>query len=148
MCSISSAWKFCAVRKARYSARVPRAARCATFEIAWTNTNYRMIYANFGHNGMNYSTNTRTSSTFASAQQNQWLTQSILYVADSLQGAPRELLDPNKLSSDGTIALAGWSVSDDGKRMAYSLASAGSDWNEWKVLLLSLPRQDTTPKAG
>ena len=60
--------------------------------------------------------------------------QSVLYVADSLQGQPRELLDPNKLSADGTVALAGWSVSDDGKRLAYSLASAGSDWNEWKVL--------------
>jgi prolyl oligopeptidase len=60
--------------------------------------------------------------------------QSVLYVADSIHSAPRELLDPNKLSADGTIALAGWSVSDDGKRLAYSLASAGSDWNEWKVL--------------
>lgn len=60
--------------------------------------------------------------------------QSVLYVADSLNGAPRELLDPNRLSTDGTIALASWSVSDDGKRVAYSLASAGSDWNEWKVL--------------
>jgi prolyl oligopeptidase len=60
--------------------------------------------------------------------------QSILYVADSMQEPPRELLDPNRLSADGTVALAGWSVSDDGKRLAYSLASAGSDWNEWKVL--------------
>lgn len=60
--------------------------------------------------------------------------QSILYVADSLHGQPRELLDPNKLSNDGTVALAGWSVSDDGKHLAYGLASAGSDWNEWKVL--------------
>jgi prolyl oligopeptidase len=60
--------------------------------------------------------------------------QSILYVADSMQEPPRELLDPNRLSADGTIALASWSVSDDGKRLAYSLASAGSDWNEWKVL--------------
>jgi prolyl oligopeptidase len=60
--------------------------------------------------------------------------QSVLYLADSMQGQPRELLDPNRLSPDGTVALASWSVSDDGKRLAYSLASAGSDWNEWKVL--------------
>jgi prolyl oligopeptidase len=60
--------------------------------------------------------------------------QSILYVADSMEAQPRELLDPNHLSTDGTIALAGWSVSDDGKRVAYSLATAGSDWNEWKVI--------------
>jgi hypothetical protein len=44
--------------------------------------------------------------------------QSVLYVADSIQAQPRELLDPNQLSADGTIALAGWSVSDDGKRLA------------------------------
>lgn len=60
--------------------------------------------------------------------------QSVLYVADSMHGTPRELLDPNTLSPDGTVALAAWSVSHDGKRLAYSLASAGSDWNEWKVL--------------
>lgn len=60
--------------------------------------------------------------------------QSVLYVTDAMNGTPRELLDPNALSPDGTIALAAWSVSHDGKRLAYSLASAGSDWNEWKVL--------------
>ena len=30
------------------------------YPIMWTNRNYKMLYANFGHNGMNYSTNTRT----------------------------------------------------------------------------------------
>ncbi|MEV6808586.1 RICIN domain-containing protein [Streptomyces sp. NPDC051132] len=43
------------------------------YPILWTNTQYRMLYANFGHNAMNYSTNTRTSSTFASATQNRFL---------------------------------------------------------------------------
>lgn len=39
----------------------------------WTNTKYKMLYANFGHNAMNYATNTRLSSTFASAMQNRFL---------------------------------------------------------------------------
>jgi hypothetical protein len=39
-----------------------------------------MLYANFGHNAMNYTTNTRTSSTFASAQQNQWLLNGLLWL--------------------------------------------------------------------
>lgn len=60
--------------------------------------------------------------------------QSVLYVQDSADGEPRLLLDPNKLSKDGTVALAGFEVSDDGKLAAYGLAEAGSDWNTWKVL--------------
>ncbi len=59
--------------------------------------------------------------------------QSVLYVADSLEGAPRVLLDPNALRADGTVALAGYATSDDGRFLAYGLAEAGSDWNTWKV---------------
>ncbi len=60
--------------------------------------------------------------------------QSVLYVTQSLAGDARMLLDPNKLSKDGTVALTSTRASDDGKYLAYGLASAGSDWQEWKVL--------------
>ncbi len=56
--------------------------------------------------------------------------QSVLYAADSLDAEPRVLLDPNTLSTDGTVALAGMAVSEDGKLLAYGLAAAGSDWKE------------------
>lgn len=59
--------------------------------------------------------------------------QAVLYVADALDAAPRVLLDPNTLSPDGTVALSGAAVSDDGHWLAYGLATAGSDWQEWKV---------------
>ena len=59
--------------------------------------------------------------------------QSVLYTLDSLGSQPRPLLDPNTLSKDGTVALAGTAVSDDGKLLAYGIADAGSDWNTWKV---------------
>jgi prolyl oligopeptidase len=59
--------------------------------------------------------------------------QSVLYTMPSLNAVPRVLLDPNKLSPDGTIALSGLAVSDDGKLLAYGLSTAGSDWQEWKV---------------
>src|SRR6266404_1637481 len=59
--------------------------------------------------------------------------QSVLYTVDSLDSAPRVLLDPNKLAADGTAALSGEAISDDGNLLAYGVASAGSDWQEWKV---------------
>ncbi len=60
--------------------------------------------------------------------------QSVLYVSQGPHGEPRQLLDPNRLSEDGTTALAGWTASDDGKLLAYGLQHGGSDWREWKVL--------------
>jgi len=57
--------------------------------------------------------------------------QSVLYVADSLQGQPRVLLDPNTLSKDATIALAEIVPSPDGKLLAYSLSDGGTDWRTW-----------------
>lgn len=59
--------------------------------------------------------------------------QSVLYTLTALDAEPRVLIDPNTLSEDGTIALSGLSISNDGKLMAYGLATSGSDWNEWKV---------------
>lgn len=59
--------------------------------------------------------------------------QSVLYWTESLEGPTKLLIDPNTLSSDGTVALAGTSINETGTLMAYGLAAAGSDWNEWKV---------------
>lgn len=59
--------------------------------------------------------------------------QAVLFTAESLEGQPRELLDPNKLSAEGTVALSGLSISEDGTKLAYALADAGSDWITWHV---------------
>lgn len=59
--------------------------------------------------------------------------QSVLYTLKNLGDSPRVLLDPNTMSSDGTVALAGAEVSPDGKLLAYSTAASGSDWNEIRV---------------
>ncbi|MDD4199417.1 MAG: prolyl oligopeptidase family serine peptidase [Paludibacter sp.] len=60
--------------------------------------------------------------------------QSVLYELDSLTAEPKVLLDPNKLSTDGTVALSQASFSKDGKYLAYSIAKSGSDWNEIFVM--------------
>jgi prolyl oligopeptidase len=59
--------------------------------------------------------------------------QNVLYTLKSLNDTPRVLLDPNALSQDGTVALSGIAISEDGKRLAYGLSTSGSDWQEWKV---------------
>ncbi|MEH2435608.1 MAG: prolyl oligopeptidase family serine peptidase [Nostoc sp.] len=59
--------------------------------------------------------------------------QSVLYTLKTLDNQPKVLLDPNKLSEDGTVALSGLSISEDGKLLAYSLSASGSDWQEWKI---------------
>lgn len=59
--------------------------------------------------------------------------QSVLYWMSSLKDEPKLLLDPNKLSEDGTVALKGYDITEDGKLMAYGLSASGSDWEEWRV---------------
>ncbi len=59
--------------------------------------------------------------------------QSVIYRTRSLDAEPEVLIDPNALSDDGTVALGSLAFSDDGKYVAYSVATAGSDWLEWRV---------------
>ena len=59
--------------------------------------------------------------------------QSVLYTVTGLDAQPQLVLDPNTLSADGTVAVSGTQVSPDGKLLAYSLSTSGSDWQEWKV---------------
>lgn len=62
--------------------------------------------------------------------QNQY----VMYVMDELGGEPRVFLDPNTLSTDGTVALKGVYFSNNGKYAAYSISRSGSDWQEFFVI--------------
>jgi prolyl oligopeptidase len=59
--------------------------------------------------------------------------QSVLYMRRSLSGAPRIVLDPNKLSPDGTTALFGYAAAPDGKHLLYALSEGGADWQTLRV---------------
>jgi prolyl oligopeptidase len=60
--------------------------------------------------------------------------QSVLYHQATLSSEPEMLLDPNTLSTDGTVALSNIAFSKDGKYLGYAIARSGSDWNEIFVL--------------
>jgi prolyl oligopeptidase len=59
--------------------------------------------------------------------------QGVMYVQNSADEEPQILIDPNKFSEDGTVALSNVSVSRDGKLIAYSVSDGGSDWIKIKV---------------
>ncbi len=67
--------------------------------------------------------------------------QSIVYVQESANAQPRALIDPNKLSSDGSIALAGYQPSPNGKYLSYELSQGGSDWETIHVLNVSTGKE-------
>ena len=59
--------------------------------------------------------------------------QSVIYIQYPGQ-EPEVLLDPNKLSDDGTVAFSGGSQSNDGRYYAYLIQRSGSDWQEIYVM--------------
>lgn len=80
-----------------------------------------------------YSVPTKRGKRYVFRKNDGLQNQSVLYVQDGLDGTPRVLIDPNTLSDDGTVSLAGTSVSPDGQWLAYALADGGSDWRSVRV---------------
>ena len=68
--------------------------------------------------------------------------QSVLYIQYPDQ-EPEVLLDPNKLSDDGTVAFGGGSQSNDGKYYAYLIQRSGSDWQE--IFVMDIATKELLP---
>lgn len=59
--------------------------------------------------------------------------QAPLYVRDSLTAEPMLVLDPNAISADGSLSVAQYEPSPDGRLLAYGLSAGGADWQTLKV---------------
>jgi prolyl oligopeptidase len=81
-----------------------------------------------------YSPPVKKGGTYFLQQNNGLQNQSVLYRQRSLADEPIEVLDPNKLSEDGTLAMTMQSYSKDGRFLAYNLSQSGSDWQEIRIL--------------
>lgn len=60
--------------------------------------------------------------------------QSVYYIQKGVNGKPEVFLDPNKFSADGTSVLSAFSLSKDGKYLAYGISQGGSDWVNLNVM--------------
>src|ERR1700681_1625199 len=60
--------------------------------------------------------------------------QPVLYVRQGLNGDDHVLVDVNKLSTDGTVALDWWFASEDGKYLAYGTSPSGSEVSTLHVI--------------
>ena len=60
--------------------------------------------------------------------------QSVLYRQLGIVGKPEVFLDPNKLSKEGIAAIGNYGFSKSGKYFGYTVAVAGSDWQEGYIM--------------
>ncbi len=59
--------------------------------------------------------------------------QAVLYRAKEPGGPSEVVLDPNRWSDDGTVALGDAVFSYSGRYLAYSIQESGSDWRSWRI---------------
>ena len=67
--------------------------------------------------------------------------QSIWYIRKGFNGKEEVFLDPNKLTADGTAAVSLIGFSHNKQYAAYSVAQAGSDWNNIYVIEIATKRK-------
>lgn len=60
--------------------------------------------------------------------------QSVLYRQKGLDGTPELVMDPNKLSADGTTRLTVFNLSKNGNYAVCGFSKGGSDWQEYQIM--------------
>lgn len=86
------------------------------------------------YNYPRYGTPSRRGEYFFYTKNDGLQNQSVWYRQKGLDGVAEVLLDPNKLSADGTTRLGAVALSQDGKYLAYGVSKGGSDWNDVYIL--------------
>ena len=86
------------------------------------------------YNYPKYSAPSRKGAYFYFSKNDGLQNQSVLYRQKGLDGTAEVVLDPNKLSADGTTRLGAFSLSKDGKYAVVGLSKGGSDWQEYQIM--------------
>ncbi|AEI47906.1 prolyl oligopeptidase family serine peptidase [Runella slithyformis] len=86
------------------------------------------------YNYPKYSSPRRKGGYFYFYKNNGLQNQSVLYRQKGINGTPEEVLDPNKLSADGTTRLTVFSLSKNGDYAVCGFSKGGSDWQEYQVM--------------
>ena len=86
------------------------------------------------YNYPRYSAPTRRGAYFFYTKNDGLQNQNVWYRQKGLDGTPEVLLDPNKLSADGTTRLGQFSLSKEGNMLGYGVSQGGSDWNDVYVM--------------
>lgn len=89
------------------------------------------------YNYPKYSAPSRKGEWFYFSKNDGLQNQAVLYRQKGLDGKPELVLDPNKLSTDGTTRLGAFSLSKDGKYAVVGLSKGGSDWQEYQIMNLA-----------
>ncbi len=100
------------------------------------------------YNYPKYSAPSRKGDYFYFRKNDGLQNQSVLYRQPTLRqkgldGNPQIVIDPNKLSADGTTRLTTFALSKDGRYAAYALSKAGSDWQD--ILVMDMNTLQTLP---
>lgn len=89
------------------------------------------------YNYPKYTAPTRKGDWFYFSKNDGLQNQAVLYRQKGLDGKLEVVIDPNKLSTDGTTRLGVFSLSKDGKYAVVGLSKGGSDWQEYQIMDLA-----------
>lgn len=94
------------------------------------------IFSNLekAYNYPKYSAPSKKGDYFYFSKNDGLQNQSVLMRQKGLSGTPEVVLDPNKLSTDGTTRLTAFRLSKNGNYAVCGFSQGGSDWQEYQVM--------------